>query len=295
MKYNRIISRFLFVGLAFLLASCEDEIEVDLDEGKSQLVVDGFITNDSSLQSIRLTLSAPYFYNAPTPAVSDAQVRVIGPSNTTYNFNYDQDGNYVYDPQSMGALDSIGFNYKLEIDYNNGLYTAIQKLQPVPTIDSMIQVFEEGTSFNEEGYFPEFFARDFAGREDWYWVKAFKNGGRINEDPTNLILSKDAGFMGAEADGFNFIVPIRAAITNPDEPFQVGDVSTVELLSMNQDAYKFLEQAIIEANNGGLFSTPPSNIKSNIKDAAGNSQNEVLGVFSLSAISKSSLTITQQQ
>jgi hypothetical protein len=294
MKYNRIILSVLFIGFSILLSSCEDEIDVDLDEGKSQLIVDGFITNDSSSQSIRLTLSAPYFYNAPTPAVSDAQVRVIGPA-ATYNFNYDQNGNYVYDPQSMGALDSIGFPYKLEIDYGNSLYTSIQSLQPVPTIDSMIQVFEEGTSFNEEGYFPEFFARDFAGREDWYWIKAFKNGERIYEDPTNLILSKDAGFMGAEADGFNFIVPIRAAITNPDDPFQVGDFSSVELLSMNQDAFKFLQQAILEANNGGLFSTPPSNIKSNIKDAAGNSQNEVLGVFSLSGISKSSLTLTQQQ
>lgn len=293
MNYKAIHGLIIII-LSTLLISCEDEIDVELDEGKSQLVVDGFITNDDSLQSIRLSLSAPYFYNAPTPNVSSALVSVKGPSGIRYDFTHSRDGIYTYDPSTLGALDSVGFNYQLEINYNNSTYTAIQKLQPVPQIDSMIQVFEEGSTFNEEGYFPEFFARDFAGREDWYWIKAYKNNERISEDPTDLILSKDAGFMGAEADGFNFIVPIRAAITNPDDPFQPGDVSSVELLSLNQDVYKFIEQAVIEANNGGLFSTPPSNIKSNIKDAAGNSQNEVLGVFSLSSISRSSLTITQE-
>lgn len=295
MKITLLKNITLLLGFALVFASCEDEIDVELDEGESQLVVDGFINNDSNLQTIRLTLSAPYFYNAPTPEVSDAQVKVHGPAGVEYDFSYDQDGNYVYNPNSLGALDSIGFNYKLEINFNNNTYTAVQKLQPVPTIDSMIQKFEEGSGFTEEGYYPEFFARDFAGREDWYWVKAFKNGEPISEDPTDIILSKDAGFFGAEADGFQFIVPIRAAITNSEDPFQPGDVSTVELLSMNEDAYNFIEQAIFEANNGGLFSTPPANIKSNLKDAAGNSQNEVLGVFSLSSISKFSLTISQQQ
>lgn len=271
--------------------SCEDEIEVDLEEGKSQLVVDGFVNNDSSLQTVRLTLSAPYFLNRETPQVTDATVEVLGPAGVIYTFVNQQDGNYIYDPTTQGALDSTLFPYKLRIRYDNKEYSCIQKLPPVPQIDSMIQVFEEETSFNEAGYFPEFFARDFVGREDWYWIRAFKNGEPIDDDPSSFILSKDAGFFGAEADGFQFIVPIRSAITNSENPFEVGDTSNVELLSITEEVYEFIEQASIQANNGGLFSTPPANIKSNIKDAAGNSQNEVLGVFSMSSISKSELII----
>ena len=56
---------------------------------------------------------------------------------------------------------------------------------------------------------------------------------------------------------FHLSLPIRASITNGDDPFEIGDISSVELLSMNRDAYEFLEQVTIQANNGGLFATPP--------------------------------------
>ena len=280
----------LLLSLAF--GACEDVIDVDLDQGESQLVVDAFVTNDTTVQTIRLTKSADYFLNAPTPAATNAQVRVLGPNNTIYNFNSDQAGNYLYDPSTNGALDSIGFPYRLEIQYEGKTYTSISILNPVPEIDSITQSFEEEELGSEAGYYTQFWARDFFGREDYYWIKAFKNGRPIDTlDNSNLTLSQDAAFSGNAADGFAFILPIRAAITNEEEPFEVGDVSSVELLSLNADVFEFLEQLTIQANNGGLFSTPPANIRSNIKDAAGNSQEEVLGVFSMSAISRASKTI----
>jgi hypothetical protein len=66
------------------------------------------------------------------------------------------------------------------------------------------------------------------------------------------------------------------------------------LLSINEEVFEFLEQVTIQANNGGLFSTPPANIKSNIKDVTGNRQDEVLGVFSMSAVSKNQIIITPE-
>src|SRR5690554_359577 len=287
-------SSILFLFIVVLLVACEDEIDVTLDEGESQLVVDGFISNDSSLQTIRLSMSADYFLNAPTPTIENAIVKVHGPNNTVYNFTHSDNGNFNYDPQTLGAMDSISFPYKLEIEYNANTYTSISTLQAVPKIDSMTHTFEKASIFNKEGYYAQFYARDFAGREDWYWIKAYKNGTSIQRNPTDFTFSKDGGFMGAEADGLEFIAPIRSSINKRDEPYAIGDEVTVELLSINETAYEFLQQAVVQANNGGLFSTPPSNIKSNIKVAVGNSQTEVLGVFSIAAISNKNLTITSQ-
>lgn len=285
-----------------LFSSCEDIIELELDNGKENLVVDGFINSDSMIQTIRLTSSAPYFSNVPTPAVNEASVKVIGPNNIVYNFTGNGEGNFQYNPATLGAIDSIGYRYKLEVEYRGTTYIAFSMLNPVPVIDSMTVAFEEASLGAEEGYYTQFFARDFPGRKDFYWIKPFKNGEpAYPETPAFFILSEDAAFGGDAADGLVFILPIRAAITNAEFPFQLKDttkvprepfdVSSVELHSLNEDVFQFLDQVAGTSGNDGLFAVPPSNIRSNIRDAAGNAQDEVLGVFSLSAISKSEIII----
>ena len=274
----------LMVAVTF--SSCEDVIDLDLDNGKNQLVVDGFVNNDTTIQIIRLTSSAPYFSNVATPSENEASIRLKGPNNITYNFISDGDGNYQYDPKSLGAIDSIGFKYKLEIDFKGSTYTSSSVLNPVPVIDSMPYDFEPSGFGSEEGYYTQFYARDFPGRKDYYWIKPFRNGQPVYEDPTFIILSEDATFGGDAGDGLVFIVPFRAIITDQGNPFALGDTSFVELHSLNSDAYQFLAQVVNTSGNDGLFAVPPSNIRSNIFDALGNAQDEVLGLFSLSAISK---------
>lgn len=286
-------TRYLYIVIfsLFVFTACEDKIDLELEDGKNQLVVDGFITNDNSLQVIRLTQSSPFFANIPNPPENNATVKVFGPNNIEYEFVGDSSGNFIYDPSINGALDSIGFEYKLEVTFNSNLYTATQILNPVPVIDSMTVAFEEEELGAEEGYYTQFFARDFAGRKDFTLIRPFRNGEPVYEDRTFIILSEDAAFGGDGADGFVYILPIRAAITDPDFPFELEDTSSVELLSLNSDVYQFLDQVVNSSGSDGLFATPPANFRSNIKDAAGNSQDDVLGVFSLSAISKSSILI----
>lgn len=282
----------LLLANSILLSSCEDEIDVDLDEGASQLVVDAFLTNDSSEQKIRITRTAPYFLNRPTEGVVGASVIVRGPNNLQINFQDEGNGNYIYDAKLNPPIDSTGFPYSLEFQYDGELYTATSVLSPVPNVDSMSFEFQKGELGSEEGYYTQFWARDFAGRKDYYWIKGFRNGEDITpDDPSDIVLSEDAAFSGEGADGFIFIRPLRSSITSDDEPFKAGDLSSVELLSLNEDAYIFLAQVRTQANNGGLFSTPPVNIRSNIKDANGNLQDKVLGVFSLSSISRNSIQI----
>ena len=217
-----------------------------------------------------------------------------GPNNVEFVFQDQSNGNYSYDPKSNVPLDSIGFNYRLEIIYNGELFISNSRLNPVPMIDSLSYEFQEGELGSEEGYYVQFWATDFAGRKDYYWIRSFKNGQSTRPDnPSALILSEDAAFGGEGADGFVFIAPLRSSVTNDDEPFATGDICKVELLSLNEDAFEFLDQVTIQANNGGLFSTPPANIRSNIKDANGNLQEKVLGVFSLSSISEESIQIVQ--
>ena len=282
-----IIYIISFILIANSFSSCEDVIDLDLKNGRRQLVIDGFINSDSTIQSIRLTKSAAYFLNAPTPSVNNAVVKIEGPNNLVYPFVNDGNGNYNYNPTSMGKLDSIGFEYRLIVEYENNTYLGKSTLKPVPVIDSITYEFEEADLGSEEGYYAQFWAKDFYGSRDFYWIKAYKNSNPIDTlQYAQFILSQDAAFDGPAADGLTFILPIRASITNRDEPFIIGDSCSVELLSMNEDAWNYLIQVSSQANNGGLFATPTANVRSTITDLAGNLQNDVLGVFSISSISR---------
>ena len=286
------IKNTILVGIAVVtFSSCEDVIDLDLDNGKNQLVVDAFINSDDTVQTIRLTSSASYFSNVATPANNSSIVRVLGPNNLIYDFNTDGEGNYKYDPIINGAIDSIGYPFILEVEHNGNLFRATSILNPVPVIDSMPFDFEPEGFGTEEGYYSQFYARDFAVRKDYYWIKPFKNDSAVYDDPTFIILSEDATFGGDAGDGLVFIVPLRASITNSEKPFKEGDTSSVELHSLNNDAYEFLDQVVNTSGNDGLFAVPPSNIRSNILDEAGNSQDLLLGLFSISAISKFEVVI----
>ncbi len=287
MKYLSIISI-----LSLFLFSCEDKIDLDLENGRSQLVIDAFVTNDAGTQTIHLRKSAPYFLNGPTPIATGAKVEIIGPNGVIFPFLEMPNGEYQYQTSSLGALDSIGFNYQLNVSYEGLEVKALSTLNPVPPIDSMTYDFEEEEPGSEEGYYTQFYARDFLGRNDFYWIKAFKNGLPIDTlNPSSFILSQNAAFGGDGADGFVFILPIRAAITNEEEPFILGDVSSVELFSINENVYNYLVQVATQANNDGLFAIPTANIRSTITDLAGNSQSEVLGVFSMASVERSTITI----
>ncbi len=267
-------------------------IELELEEGKTQLVVDAFLTDTEELQTIEMQLSAPYFDNSLPEGYTKANPLVYGPNQEVYSFTHKGNGVYQYDPATQGKLDSVGFTYRLEFTYQGVNYQSTSTLQPVPPIDSMTVAFEEAELGAEEGYYTQFWARDFEGRKDYYWIKPFRNGEAVYaDDPSFVILSEDAAFGGEGADGFIFILPLRAIITDAENPFVEGDVSSVQLYSLNEDVYEFLDQVVIQSTDGGLFSTPVANIQSTIKDASGQPQSEVLGVFSLSAVSKDQIII----
>lgn len=272
--------------MLLLFTSCEEAIDLNLEEGESQLVVDAFISNEAKIQVVKLSKSAAYFNNDLPEGVSGANVILSGSDGSTYTFVEQQKGSYEYDA-SLAPINNIGTSYTLKINYDNKDYLSTSVLHPVPNIDTIV-FYEELNPFSGEiGVFAEFYAKDIAGRTDYYWIKSYKNQLSTN-DPGDFNLAKDASFVGDAADGFVFILPIRRSINIFDEPFEVGDTSRVVLNALNKDASDYLLRINTESNNGGLFSVPPSNIKSNILNAAGLEQKEVLGIFSMMSVEKAS-------
>lgn len=293
------MKRLLFFFLPLLaLTACEDVIDLDTETGPTQLVVDGWVTNQAGPATIKLTQSAAYFDNSVPKPVLGATVTVTDEANVVYEFkDLKSNGLYVWTPPSKNTpLGHVSGTYWLSIKTNGEEYRATTQIRPVPRIDSVNYYFEKPPVAPQngpaEGYVAEFYARDLFGKGDSYWIKTYKNGKYFNR-ASDISTAYDAGFSpGGNIDGIIFILPIRQSINK--ELWTKGDSLKVELHSLSDETYYFLQAVNIESSNQGLFATPPTNIPSNVQNVKASGP-KALGFFGGSSMSTFETVIDEKK
>ena len=290
--------KVIFPILVLFCLACEDVIDVDLQTGEPLVAIDAWLYRKAETQTIRISSTQNYFDASDLTGVTGANVVVRDDQGSLFNFTEDSIGVYTWSPASpTDSFGVVGRSYFLEIQLDAITYTASSSMGRVPTIDSITFRFEEGNSFIDDSYFAEFWARDFEGEGDAYWIKSWKNG-QLNNKPSEINISFDGAFSeDGNADGLVFIQPIRDGI-NPFEqdeddrfipPFLLEDQDSVyvELNSITREAFSFLNQVIVQTDRPGgfgeLFATPLANVSTNILSSDDNEQ--VVGFFCTSAVS----------
>lgn len=282
----------------FFTTSCEDDIssEVDLGTAPELVVIDAWINNKPEPQTITISTSQAYFDNSGLAGLSGAEVIVLDESGRQYVFEEIESGVYTWTPNAGETFGEIGQDYALAVTHNGVTYGSATTMNRVPPIDSISFTPEEGDSFFEDGFIAEFWSRDPIGEGDTYWIKTWKNG-EFLANPDEINVAFDAGFsQGGVVDGLIFIPPIRFAINRfededddgvIDSPYSPGDSVFVELHSISNEAFFFLNEVRLQTDRPGgfaeLFATPLSNVPSNI--LASNEETEVLGFFTVSGVS----------
>ncbi|MEO6686640.1 MAG: DUF4249 family protein, partial [Dyadobacter sp.] len=111
MKRQNINSKTGFFQIAIVLmaiiglSGCEDVIDLKTETGPTQLVVDGWVTNQPGTQTITLTWSSGYFDSNPIQPVLGAKVTVTDNVGNVYNFaDSSRNGKYIWGM----ATDSLG-------------------------------------------------------------------------------------------------------------------------------------------------------------------------------------------
>jgi hypothetical protein len=285
----------LLLLLATAIFSCEDVIELETDAAPGQLAIDAWITDESKPQTVKLSLTQPYFDKNPIVPAKGATVFVISEDSIPYAFrDLKNNGEYVWQPSFPGEkILEVGKQYLLYVQYDKQEYISISKVNRVPPIDS-INYFKEKFPFTppngpQEGFQADFYARDFKGEGDCYWIRTYRNDTLFNK-PSQITVAYDAAFSpGGRADGLLFIIPLRASIT--PELYKENDEVKVELYSIPQEAFFFLQIVRTESTNGGIFATIPSNIPSNIRNRDEKSKVQPLGFFGVSAVSSLKMKI----
>lgn len=296
---NRLSQSYFMALLVILtglgLSSCQDVIDIDTDDAPQLLVVDAWLNNKSAPQTIRLTLTEPYFSNTLAGGVSNATVNVTDGNGEVITFEEKGDGNYTWTPTAGENLGEVGTVFTLNIDWGGKNYTASSLMNPVPPVDSIGQELLTDDIRGADGIYAQFYARDIIGLGNAYWIKTYKNGQFLNK-PQELNIAFDAAFApGAELDGLIFIPPIREGVNrvadsdteDNDEvaPWASGDSILVEIHSIAPFVFNFLSIARDQMTNGDntIFAIPLANTSGNVSSSEAGE--DVLGIFNVAAIS----------
>jgi Domain of unknown function (DUF4249) len=304
--YSQTISRIVFALLIFgavALSSCETQIYPELEKAEALLVVDAWVTNKPGNQTIILTQSQPYFDSSIPPAVSGAVVRITDDKNGVFTFVEEgaRLGYYVWKPIGNEVFGTIGNSYKLTIQTNGENYEASSHMRPVPKVDTITFMKYRDTEQNPDFYRGEFFAKDIVGKGDTYWVRTYKNGRLLNK-PREINILFDAGFdaggnLYSRPDSLiDFILPKRRLMnpidTDKDDkalsPYVLGDSAYVEINSITNEAFDYLNEVSIQTNRPGgfaeLFARPIFNVSTNIANVNPKGK-KVVGFFNVAAVS----------
>jgi hypothetical protein len=277
-RFKNII--LLITAMAF--TSCEEVIQVKLDQGSKLLVVDAFVNDLRTYQTVRLTNTDSYFSGQNPPPVTNATVMLKDlTANKTYTFFNNNNGDYLYPITVADTIAFVDHSYELNIIYEGNAYTSYARQKRSTQVDSISSNFKPKNSFTEEGYYCKFWAFDQPGPEpDYYWIKAYRNGNFYNKG--NQINLAFDGAYSAGADGFIFIPPISEAITPFGERYELNDICRVEVHSISKETYFFLLQVITQTTNSGMFATTPENVRTNINSPEG--ATKAIGWFNMATV-----------
>lgn len=290
------MKKLLIILSAIAILACEDDVNVELPDAEPVLAFDAWIYRKAEKQTIRITRTNSYFDGSNPEGISGASVLVVDGDGTVFPFSEESPGVYSWIPANAAdSFGTVGQTYYLDVQIDGKQYGSVSTMGRVPEVDSITWRFEEGSFGGDDSYFAEFWARDFSGPNDAYWIKSWKNGEYLNK-PAEINVSYDGAFSpGGNADGLTFIQPIRDGI-NPFEldendefvpPFpEPGEDSVyVEINSITPEAWFFWNQVLIQTNRPGsfgeLFATSLANVESNI---VAEDDEQVVGFFCVSAV-----------
>ena len=150
MKQIKLIISILTI---FTLTSCQDVVQIKLDQGTPLITIDGFINDMRSPQTIRLTYTDNYFSQKPNDPINGASVIVKDiTSGQLYNFTDNSNGNYVFNLTSSDTLGKVGHEYELTVNHQGNIYNSKSTMFRTTQVDTFIVEYKREGPILDEGY-----------------------------------------------------------------------------------------------------------------------------------------------
>ena len=262
------MKKYILIIFGLLIVACEDPINLDLNTTEPKLVIEasinwfkGTLGND---QEVKLSLSAPYYENI-TPPANNAQVSIFNSNGTEFTF-FEEDLTGIY--KSTTFIPVINESYSLVINYNGEIYSGIETLKSVASIDYVEQKDDGGFSGDETEL--KAYYTDPENEENYYFFE-FRNN--FMPFPT-LEVYKDEFTNGNQIFGFY-----------TEEELTTGHEVLIRNYGVSSSFYNYMFVLLLQNNDegGGPFETTPATVRGNCINET-NSENFPFGYFRLSEV-----------
>jgi hypothetical protein len=279
----QIITLSIFI-LSMTWVSCRENIDnIQLDSTRTRLVVEGYISTDTSRQMVKLSKLGDALNMNQIQVISNAVI-TISDGTTTFPLLEDpsKKGTYFTAADVYGVA---GRTYTLlikNVDINNDQvmkeYSAQSMLKPSNPIDSIHLVYNN-LERDRKGWSVNLFTMDRGAGRNFYLFKVLKNNILITDSIFKYSVGDNTGFEGKYFDGFP-VYNLREE--RLDEKLMPGDTVTVEMFGINEDYYTFINSYITDYYpKVPIFSGPSANIPTNIKPF-----DDAVGIFAAYSIKR---------
>lgn len=287
---------FVLATSVLFLASCEDVVQIKLDEGSKLYVIDAFVNNIRSKQTVRITTNDNYFSNREAPPVGNANVVLKDLTESkSYVFAYNGNGNYEFPISANDTIAKLDHQYELNVTIDGVTYTSLATQKRTAKLDSVSAEYDDGTSggFGPAGkpyYFCNLWAKDKVDNNtDYYWIKTYRNDTLFaGSGDINICIDGTGGAVTDAALDSTFFSPPATFLGF--KRYQLNDKCKVEIHSISRATYFFFVQAQAQINNGGLFATTPENVKTNIVTPEG-AKTKAIGWFNMASVASTEILV----
>ncbi|KPM33707.1 Hypothetical protein I595_613 [Croceitalea dokdonensis DOKDO 023] len=269
------MKQLIFLVLTILLlTSCQDVIDVELQETETRLVVNGLIRVDMSQEfaPIQIKVSeTTNFFNDNVPTSLDDNATIIygrfnpdspenlelDPNNFSSSLTELEPGSGIYVPDlSFDADQRIRTSnifpntvFILFLEHKGRRYAARTPFSPTVPIDTITQGVN--TLFGEDDIELKITITDVLDSEDFY-VFDFGNGD---------FLTLEDEFIDGQEFEFSYF---------PERDISSGESLEVSILGADQDFFNYMDLLVEQTlNDGGIFETPAATVRGNVFDVTG--------------------------
>jgi hypothetical protein len=266
----------LSLGFIVLSNSCQDVIQVNLNNAAPQTVIEGSISNLPDTVRVLLSKTTDYFNPQSITPITNAQVSISDNMGNVSQPIASLNGAYYFG--NLGG--TPGTTYTLKVQSNNVTYSASSQMPAVVPIDSLAIV--QSTDGDKENVL-NCYIRDPAGLKNYYRMRIFRNKVLLTDSITKtepIILFSDKYFDGRST-------PLRVPSRRVGIKYYLPtDTIKVQLMSIDQQTYNFFRE-LGDITNTGRFVTStstPDNPDNNIS-------NNGLGYFAAWSISEKEIIV----
>ena len=252
-KYIKL-SVLLAVFITFI--ACDDKIDVDVSEASPRLVIEASLDwekgTSGNNQTIKLSISTPYFQNTLNTTVIGATVTVTNNnSNAVFNFTDQNDGTYI----TNNFIPVLNDSYTLKVIHNGETYEATENLIPISGINEVFQSLEGG--FDNQLLDVNITYNDPAQLGNHYMTRIQEVGDLFP-------------FIGTRSDEFtngNVQDEFFEKSDDPDdatEQYNPGDEVNIKLYGISEQYYNYITLLIEQYDSAGNpFASTPAEIRGN--------------------------------